>query len=253
LTRFVLGLGANLGARAATIRTALAWLDARPAIVVGARSSFYETPALTLPGREPGPPFLNAAAWLETGLAPEALLDELLATERSLGRVREVRWGDRTIDLDLLWSPDVTVRGERLEVPHPRLAGRDFALAPLLEIAPEAPWELAASPARWTAPEVILRDGGWAASGALVDALAGILEAVAVGGEASEIAEVRATLPQLPSALGTCWPWSAATVLEGSRGSEVRVAALRVRGDAAFRLERISAETHESLVWAGPE
>jgi 2-amino-4-hydroxy-6-hydroxymethyldihydropteridine diphosphokinase len=84
------------------------------------------------------PPFLNAAAAVDTELGPRALLDLLLAVERELGRTREgPRFGPRTIDLDLLLYGDETVDEPGLEVPHPRLHERRFALEPLAELDPD--------------------------------------------------------------------------------------------------------------------
>jgi 2-amino-4-hydroxy-6-hydroxymethyldihydropteridine diphosphokinase len=89
-------------------------------------------------GGPPQPEYLNAAVLLAFDGAPLELLDALLAIEARLGRVRAERWGPRTIDLDLLWIDGVAVEDARLEVPHPRLRERAFALVPLLEVAPEA-------------------------------------------------------------------------------------------------------------------
>jgi 2-amino-4-hydroxy-6-hydroxymethyldihydropteridine diphosphokinase len=88
-----------------------------------------------------GPPqgdYLNAALRAEADLEPEALLDELLLIERQCGRERRVRWGPRTLDLDLLWIDGVRVETPRLTVPHPDLARRPFAILPLLDVAPGA-------------------------------------------------------------------------------------------------------------------
>ena len=82
------------------------------------------------------PRFLNGAVAVETTLEPRALLEALLDVERRLGRVREERWGPRTIDLDLLLYGDAVVDGPGLTVPHPRLRERAFALEPLLELDP---------------------------------------------------------------------------------------------------------------------
>jgi 2-amino-4-hydroxy-6-hydroxymethyldihydropteridine diphosphokinase len=101
---------------------------------VVAVSRVYET----APVGPTQPDFLNAAALTTTELAPEKLLDELLAIESSLGRVRRERWGPRVIDLDVLWIEGVAVETPRLVVPHPHLLERAFALAPLLELVPEA-------------------------------------------------------------------------------------------------------------------
>ena len=82
------------------------------------------------------PPFLNGAVAIDTSLTPRELLDLLLETERALGRVRGERWGPRTVDLDLLVYGDETIDEPGLRVPHPRLAGRRFALEPLADLDP---------------------------------------------------------------------------------------------------------------------
>ena len=97
-------------------------------------SGFIETAPVG--GPEGQPPFLNAAAHLRTGLGAEALLERLLAIENALGRVRRVRWGPRTLDLDLLLYDDLVLDTERLAVPHPRMHERLFVLEPLAQIAP---------------------------------------------------------------------------------------------------------------------
>jgi 2-amino-4-hydroxy-6-hydroxymethyldihydropteridine diphosphokinase len=130
----VVGLGSNLGDRAATLEGAFAALGALPATRLLARSSTAETAPIGPPQGE----YLNAAALLETSLPPVALLDLLLGIERSFGRERRVRWGPRTLDLDLLWIDGQQLDTERLVVPHPHLRERIFALAPLLEVAPDA-------------------------------------------------------------------------------------------------------------------
>ena len=134
--RAVVGLGANLGDRLGTMRAALAEL-ARVARVE-ATSRVYESPAVG----PPQPDYLNAAALVEWGGEPEALLDALLAIEAKLGRVRREKWGPRTIDLDVLWIEGREVRSPRLVVPHPEVAKRAFAVAPLLEVAPAAPYTM---------------------------------------------------------------------------------------------------------------
>ena len=129
MTRAYVGVGANLGDREATIRSAL---DALPGVV--AVSALRETDPV---GVVEQPPFLNGAVALETDLAPRELLDVLLSVERGLGRERRERWGPRTIDLDLLLYGDETIDEPGLTVPHPRLHERRFALEPLLELDPE--------------------------------------------------------------------------------------------------------------------
>jgi 2-amino-4-hydroxy-6-hydroxymethyldihydropteridine diphosphokinase len=126
------GLGANLGDRERTLRRALELLAAEEGIEVVAVSRIRETEPW---GLEDQPPFLNAAAALETELAPRALLDRLLDIERRLGRTREgPRYGPRTIDLDLLVYGGETVAEAGLRVPHPHLHERRFALEPLGEL-----------------------------------------------------------------------------------------------------------------------
>jgi 2-amino-4-hydroxy-6-hydroxymethyldihydropteridine diphosphokinase len=127
-----LGLGSNLGDREAAIKGALERLAAR-----GFRTTLRSSLWITAPvGGPPQGAFLNAAAGGETALTPEELLEACLATERELGRVRTVRNGPRTIDVDVLLFGDERREGRRLELPHPRLAERRFVLAPLAEIAP---------------------------------------------------------------------------------------------------------------------
>jgi 2-amino-4-hydroxy-6-hydroxymethyldihydropteridine diphosphokinase len=134
MARAYVGLGANLGRREANLESALALLRREPGVEVVAVSSFRETEPVGLVDQ---PRFLNAAAAVETDLPPRELLDRLLAVERALGRTREgPRFGPRTIDLDLLLYCDAVVREPGLDVPHPRLHERRFALEPLAELDP---------------------------------------------------------------------------------------------------------------------
>lgn len=128
----MIGLGSNLGSREATLRAAIALLG----LEVVATSRLYRTPPLG----PPQPEFSNAAVRVRTDLPPGALLAELQRVEAQLGRVRRVRWGPRTIDLDLLWWEGGVVDEPGLTVPHPGLLDRAFALAPLLDVAPELPF-----------------------------------------------------------------------------------------------------------------
>lgn len=133
----VLGLGANLGDRLANLRAATRMLEELGALSIGGRSGVYETaPA----GGPPQPHYLNAAVRGQTVLAPEPLLEAALAVERALGRVRpdSIRWGPRTIDIDLLWMSTGSYCAPALTVPHPRLCERPFALRPLLDLVPDA-------------------------------------------------------------------------------------------------------------------
>jgi 2-amino-4-hydroxy-6-hydroxymethyldihydropteridine diphosphokinase len=133
-TTAYLGLGSNLDDRAALIDAALVLLEAAGAHVA-ARSPLYETDAVT---PDPQPLFLNAAARVETALAPEALLAACLATERALGRVRPAgrTQAPRTIDVDLLLYGEAAIaRPPALLVPHPRLLERPFVRVPLADVA----------------------------------------------------------------------------------------------------------------------
>ncbi len=130
----VIGLGANLGDRSATLAAALRRLDESPNIKVLARSAWRETPAVGGPANQSA--YLNGAALLQASLDPEALLATLLRVEAACGRVRGERWSARTIDLDLLLYDAVVETGPRLTLPHPRLAFRRFVLEPAVEVAP---------------------------------------------------------------------------------------------------------------------
>ncbi|NUR22634.1 2-amino-4-hydroxy-6-hydroxymethyldihydropteridine diphosphokinase [Frateuria sp.] len=133
MTRAFVALGGNLGDTHAYLRQAFDALAALSQTRLLAHSRIYRTPPW---GLQAQPPFLNAVAELDTGLAPHELLDALLDIERSAGRVRDgERWGPRTLDLDLLHMDGVVLHDERLTLPHPRIAGRAFVLLPLAELA----------------------------------------------------------------------------------------------------------------------
>lgn len=134
MTRAYVGLGANLGDRSAMLRAALEQLAAEPGVSLVAVSSVRETDPV---GPVDQPRFLNAAAALDTELSPRELLERLLGIERRLGRTREgPRFGPRTIDLDLLLYGEERLDEPGLELPHPRLHERLFALEPLFELDP---------------------------------------------------------------------------------------------------------------------
>jgi 2-amino-4-hydroxy-6-hydroxymethyldihydropteridine diphosphokinase len=128
-----IGLGGNLGDPIATLREALALVAELPGVELDAVSSAYESAPV---GLEDQPPFVNAAARLRTALPLDELLAGLLGVERRLGRVRTVRYGPRTCDLDILLAGEEVVDDPGLAVPHPRLAERRFALEPLVELDP---------------------------------------------------------------------------------------------------------------------
>jgi 2-amino-4-hydroxy-6-hydroxymethyldihydropteridine diphosphokinase len=130
--RYWLGLGANLGDRHAALAAAVAGL--RDVAAVEAVSPLWETAPRDL---EDQPAFLNAAARVETELTPRELLAAVKDLERDLGRdPGGVRFGPRAIDCDLLLWEGGTWSDEALEIPHPRLAERRFALLPLLDLDP---------------------------------------------------------------------------------------------------------------------
>jgi len=127
-----IGLGSNLGDRRAHLRRGIEALAAR-GIPPAALSGVWESAPLDC--REPQR-FLNMVVRVETSRDPERLLDELLAIEREAGRVRGERNAPRTLDLDLLLAGDRRLRLPHLVLPHPRMGGRRFVLAPLAEVAP---------------------------------------------------------------------------------------------------------------------
>lgn len=137
MTLAAVGLGANLGDAAATLRDAIAELARLPETGLVRVSRLYRTPAW---GRTEQPDFINAVVLVDTGLPARDLLDALLAVERAFGRVRldGERWGPRTLDLDLLLYGDAMIDEPGLRVPHPHLHERAFALLPLLDAWPEA-------------------------------------------------------------------------------------------------------------------
>ena len=137
--RVYVGLGSNLGDRLASLRAAVAAIAGLPGVSLGRCSSVWETHPVG-PGTGP---FLNTAIELvEVTADPRALLDELLAIERARGRVRRERWGDRTLDLDLLCGctgpqgDELVLAVPGLTLPHPELGQRDFVLQPLVDLDP---------------------------------------------------------------------------------------------------------------------
>jgi len=131
-----LGLGSNLGDRESNLKSAVEMLRVSGGILAVRASSFYETEPV---GYVDQPGFLNAAAEVETTLSPEELLRLCHDIEDRLGRVRTIRWGPRTIDLDILLYGDRVIDTEDLTVPHPLMHEREFVLRPLSEIAPGLP------------------------------------------------------------------------------------------------------------------
>jgi 2-amino-4-hydroxy-6-hydroxymethyldihydropteridine diphosphokinase len=132
--RVFVGLGSNIGDGPRTLADALAVICELPGLELACASSVFRTVPV---GAVPQAEFTNQAVELQTGLSPRALLDALLSVEAQFMRVRTVRWGPRTLDLDLLLFGSRVVRERGLAVPHPELARRGFVLGPLSEIAGE--------------------------------------------------------------------------------------------------------------------
>jgi 2-amino-4-hydroxy-6-hydroxymethyldihydropteridine diphosphokinase len=136
---FVIGIGSNMGEREQYLVRAVEQIARLTSqLTLEGLSRVYETPPLG----PPQPDYLNAAVRVQCELAPEALLEGLLGIEAAMGRVRDVRWGPRVLDLDILWS-EVPHTCARLLIPHAELRSRTFALAPLLDVAPELASEYA--------------------------------------------------------------------------------------------------------------
>jgi 2-amino-4-hydroxy-6-hydroxymethyldihydropteridine diphosphokinase len=129
-----LGLGTNLGDRLANLQTAVDLLGTEPGIRVVVSSRIWETEPVGGPDQ---PDYLNVVVRIESELEPGELLAACMRVEGSLGRVRDVRWGPRTIDIDVLLFGDVVSDEPTLTLPHPRMLKRAFVLLPLLELDPD--------------------------------------------------------------------------------------------------------------------
>jgi 2-amino-4-hydroxy-6-hydroxymethyldihydropteridine diphosphokinase len=139
MTRAVIAFGANLDDREATIAAATRELAATDGVELTAVSPLYETPAIKVAGVDrDAPRYLNGVIVVDTALEPHALLDVLQGIEHGHGRVRTERWGDRTLDLDLIDVGGAELADERLVLPHPRAAERAFVLQPWLDVDPDA-------------------------------------------------------------------------------------------------------------------
>lgn len=131
MTKTYIGLGSNLGDSEQILREAVAKLRTLGVVAV---SKLYQSPPM---GPQDQPHYYNAVAQLNTHLEPLALLDELQRIENEAGRVRLRRWGERTLDLDLLLYAEKNIINERLTVPHIGILERDFVVIPLLDLDPE--------------------------------------------------------------------------------------------------------------------
>ncbi len=133
--RVYIGLGGNLEQPVDRIKSARQAIAAIPQVTEAGFSSLYRSAPM---GPANQPDYVNAAMAVDTTLAPLALLEQLQTIETAHGRVRlGERWGPRTLDLDILLYGDQNIDSERLQVPHPGIAEREFVLYPLMEIAPE--------------------------------------------------------------------------------------------------------------------
>lgn len=135
--RALLGLGSNLGDRRVLLKEAIASLSGVVAV-----SPVYETEPVGGPGGQGS--YLNCVVELDTDLSPRGLLGVCHRLESAADRVRDVRWGPRTLDVDILWHEAGPVDEPDLQIPHPRMSERLFVMAPLVDIAPDlAPdgWE----------------------------------------------------------------------------------------------------------------
>jgi len=126
-----IGLGSNIGDRAGYLARAIHMLQEHSGIRLEACSAIYETAPV---GFTDQPSFLNQVIRIATLLTPKSLLEWMLATEQQLGRERHIRWGPRTIDLDLLLYGDLVMETGDLTIPHPRMMERAFVLVPLQEV-----------------------------------------------------------------------------------------------------------------------
>jgi len=135
----ILAIGSNLGNRESTLRDAVQAISRIDGVTVDAASSIVATPALKLSGVDhSAPAYLNAVVYAQSALEPHALLEQLQRIENDHGRVRDERWGDRTLDIDIVTFAHLLVDDEQLSIPHPRAAERAFVLVPWLQLDPDA-------------------------------------------------------------------------------------------------------------------
>jgi len=131
--RVWIGLGANLGDRLGTLERAVRWLDATSGVEVQRVSTWRDTP----PMGPPQPTYLNGVVRVLTAFSPMEMLTILRQLEVAAGRVRTVRWGPRTLDLDLLFIEGLILETPELVLPHPGIPERRFVLEPLCELDPD--------------------------------------------------------------------------------------------------------------------
>ena len=132
MVKAYLGLGSNIGDRAHQLQQAIRIIDQYQYIDVTSISPIYETEPV---GYTDQPQFLNLCIEIETTLDPQELLKRCLETEEALHRVRKIRWGPRTLDVDILLYGNEIIEEDNLIIPHPRMVERAFVLIPLNDIA----------------------------------------------------------------------------------------------------------------------
>jgi len=127
-----IAIGSNLGSTRDNCENAINYINAHPKCVLKASSSFYKTEPVGIKGQNW---FVNTTILIETSLEPSKLLEYLLSIEEKMGRIRKEKWGERIIDLDILFYDDLICDQPRLKIPHPEIINRRFVLTPLAEIA----------------------------------------------------------------------------------------------------------------------
>jgi 2-amino-4-hydroxy-6-hydroxymethyldihydropteridine diphosphokinase len=130
-----IGIGSNIGEREENLNHAIEMLNLAKNVEVTAVSTYINTAPV---GYTQQPDFLNVAVEVNTNLSAQKLLEVCQNIEKVLKRERSIRWGPRTIDLDILLYGDLILNEENLTIPHPRMHEREFVLKPLNEIAPQA-------------------------------------------------------------------------------------------------------------------
>jgi 2-amino-4-hydroxy-6-hydroxymethyldihydropteridine diphosphokinase len=133
--QIVIALGSNMGDRVANLQGGLDCLLAMPGLRATAVSAVFETAPV---GGPPQADYMNAVLLADSGLDARSILDRCQAAERALGRVRDERWGPRTLDVDLIACDDEVSSDPELTLPHPRAHQRAFVLAPWLDVSPNA-------------------------------------------------------------------------------------------------------------------
>lgn len=142
MAKYYIGIGSNISPRESYLNGAMEQLEEHPAITISAKSSIYETAPV---GYTDQPSFLNMVIQVETLLKPSHLYAVTMGIEGEFARERNIRWGPRTLDLDILLYSEENVKTNRLVIPHPRMHERAFVLIPLLELnPPEEDWALVA-------------------------------------------------------------------------------------------------------------